>query len=103
VVVQQAILMWMSFMVVGVLGAWLVQLVDRQMIAFLAVSTYWVVPLVRDSVPAVLVRASPLTHLFLSERSPEFQFAHSFVYFAVALVLLTHMGNTKAQKVTVGG
>ncbi|MBS3984982.1 MAG: hypothetical protein KGZ66_05205 [Selenomonadales bacterium] len=103
VAAQQAILLCMSFVLVGVLGALLVQFIDRQMVAFLAVSAYWVVALVRDSVPGVLVRASPLTHLFMSERTPEFSFAHSFLYFAGALVLFTLAGNARAQNTNVGG
>lgn len=102
VTVLQALLFLISFILVGVLSAFLVQIIDRQMIAFIAVSLYWIVALVGYMLPPTLVFLSPATHLLLSGRTPEFPFIVSFFYFVSVLTLLTIFGSLKAQKAVLG-
>lgn len=102
VAIVQTLLFLVGFMLVGVLGAVLVQLFERQMVAFIAVSLYWIVALVPWMVPSTLVFLSPATHLVLHTRSLQFPFALSFLYFASALVIFVIFGSLRAQKINLG-
>jgi len=103
VAILQMLLFLVGFVLVGVLGAVLVQLFERQMVAFIAVSTYWFFALVNGMVPSALVFLSPATHLSLNARSPQFPFAHSFLYLASALVILVILGRLRTQRTNLGG
>ena len=102
VAILQALLFLISFIFVGVLSAVLVQIIERQMIAFIAVSLYWIVALVGYMAPPTLVFLSPATHLLLNGRSPEFPFIVSFFYLVSVLALLAIFGSLRAQKAVLG-
>ncbi len=101
VAAQQSLLFFVSFTLVGTLGAMLVQIVEHQMVAFVAVSMYWSVALV-SGLPACFYFLSPLTHLLLGQRSHEFPFAISFMYLTTALILVVVLGKLRSCTAAIG-